>query len=74
MPNEPSSLGSAWSALHPPPDAVGQVASGAGASGAGAFFFGGGTPTEGAVSAHSGQRRRLTMLSVRSSFIATSSS
>ena len=49
------------------------AASAAGA-GAGSFFFGGGTPTLGAPSANSGQRRRLTIDRVRSSFIATSSS
>ena len=36
--------------------------------------IGGGTPTRGAASASSGQRRRLTMESVRRSFIAFSSS
>ena len=34
----------------------------------------GGTPTSGALSAHSGQRRRLTIDSVRSSFIAAQAS
>ena len=42
--------------------------------GAAAFFFGGGTPTVGAGSAPASHRLRLTIDSVRNSFIATSSS